>query len=60
MLKTCIEATAVIYAFVAVLVFVFHLMFLRMVTVDLAFFRALVWPVFWATGWPHGTPLLMD
>lgn len=30
------------------------------VTPALAFVRAAVWPVYWATGWPHGTPLGMD
>lgn len=30
------------------------------VTPALAVVRALVWPVFWATGWPHGSPLRMD
>lgn len=28
------------------------------VTPALAFLRALVWPIFWATGWPHGAPTL--
>ena len=36
-----------------------HLMFLPMITPDLAFVRALVWPVYWVTGWPRGTPLPM-
>jgi hypothetical protein len=30
------------------------------VTPALALMRAVVWPVYWATGWPHGTPLRMD
>ena len=30
------------------------------VTLPLALLRAAVWPIFWATGWPHGTPLPMD
>jgi len=29
-------------------------------TFSLCLFRALVWPIFWITGWPHGTPLTMD
>jgi hypothetical protein len=37
-----------------------HLIFLQMVTPQLALLRALVWPIFWATGWPHGTPMTMD
>ena len=41
-------------------VFVGHLMFLQMVTPELALLRAAVWPIFWATGWPAGTPLPMD
>lgn len=30
------------------------------VTPGLALLRAVVWPIFWATGWPHGVPLPMD
>ena len=30
------------------------------VTPALAFVRALVWPVYWTTGWPHGTRARMD
>jgi hypothetical protein len=30
------------------------------VTPGLALFRAAVWPIFWATGWPRGTPMPMD
>ena len=37
-----------------------HLIYLQMVTLGLAMLRAAVWPIFWATGWPHGTPLPMD
>lgn len=29
-------------------------------TATLVLARCLIWPVFWATGWPHGTPLPMD
>jgi hypothetical protein len=43
-----------------VVVFCFHIAFLQMVTPGLALLRAAVWPVFWATGWPHGAPLPMD
>lgn len=49
-----------IYVVGFVVVFVFHLMFLQMVTPSLALLRAAVWPIFWATGWPHGTPISMD
>jgi hypothetical protein len=38
----------------------FHLVFLQMVMPSLALLRAAVWPIFWATGWPNGTPLPMD
>jgi len=41
-------------------VFIFHITFLQMVTPSLALLRSLVWPIFWATGWPHGSPLPMD
>lgn len=30
------------------------------VTFGLAVARCAVWPVYLATGWPHGTPLRMD
>lgn len=30
------------------------------VTPGLALFRAVVWPVYWATGWPHGVHARMD
>lgn len=30
------------------------------VTPALSFVRALVWPVYWATGWPHGVHARMD
>lgn len=30
------------------------------VTPGLALLRALVWPIFWLTGWPHGQHLRMD
>ena len=30
------------------------------VTRGLALLRAAVWPIFWLTGWPHGTQLPMD
>lgn len=30
------------------------------VTPALALVRAAVWPIYWVTGWPHGTPLRMD
>jgi hypothetical protein len=49
-----------IYVAGFVVLFIFHILFLQMVTPGLAFFRAAVWPIFWATGWPHGQPLTMD
>lgn len=49
-----------IYVVGFVVVFGFHLVALQMVTPSLALMRALVWPIFWATGWPHGAPLPMD
>lgn len=44
--------------FVATLIF--HMMFVQMVMFPLAVIRALMWPFFWACGWPHGSPLPMD
>jgi hypothetical protein len=29
-------------------------------TLGLMALRATAWPVYWATGWPHGVPLRMD
>lgn len=29
-------------------------------TLGLVMLRAGVWPIYWATGWPHGVPLTMD
>jgi len=49
-----------IYMIGVVVVFCLHIAFLQMVTPGLALLRAAVWPIFWATGWPHGTPLPMD
>lgn len=40
-------------------VFVFHLSQLQMVTPGLAAYRALVWPVWVATGRPRGSPVPM-
>jgi hypothetical protein len=47
-----------IAGFLAVLIF--HLALLQMVTPGLALLRAIVWPIFLLTGWPHGAPLPMD
>jgi hypothetical protein len=49
-----------VYMIGAVVVFCFHVASLQMVTPGLALLRAAVWPIFWATGWPHGSPLPMD
>ncbi len=43
-----------------ILVLFFHRMFLPMVTLPLALLRAALWPLFVATGIPHGMPLPMD
>lgn len=29
-------------------------------TLGLMTLRASLWPIYWATGWPHGVPLTMD
>jgi hypothetical protein len=60
MFRIMIYGAIGIYATGFVLFFGMHLIFLQMVTPELALLRSLAWPVFWATGWPHGTPLPMD
>ena len=55
-----VKIIGAIYATGFVAFFAFHVVFLQMVTPGLAFARAAMWPIFWATGWPHGTPLPMD
>jgi len=30
------------------------------ITLPLALLRAFLWPIWVATGWPHGTPVTMD
>lgn len=29
-------------------------------TLALIFLRCALWPIYWATGWPHGVPMTMD
>ena len=53
-------AVGSIYVFGFAMVLIFHMALLHMVTFPLALARAAAWPIFWATGWPHGTPLPMD
>lgn len=40
--------------------FLFHVFLLQMVTFELALLRSFVWPIFFLTGWPRGTPMPMD
>lgn len=49
-----------IYVFGVGAVFFAHIACLPMVTPGLAALRAIVWPIFWLTGWPAGRPLPMD
>ena len=49
--------TTAAYALMAFAFFVFHVTYLPMVTPGLAALRSTVWPIFWATGHPRGTPL---
>lgn len=49
-----------IYAIGFALIIVLHLLALPMVTPALGLLRALVWPIWLITGWPHGTSLPMD
>jgi hypothetical protein len=44
----------------ALAVFILQIAALPMVTLGLAFLRAAIWPVWIATGHPHGSPLPMD
>lgn len=37
-----------------------HAIYLQMVTFPLALVRSAVWPIWVATGWPHGVPMPMD
>lgn len=38
----------------------FHAVMAPNVIPSLVFFRAFVWPIYLATGWPHGQLLTMD
>lgn len=49
-----------VYVLGFLVVFVGHIVYLQMVTPGLALLRALVWPIYWLTGWPAGEPLRMD
>ena len=42
------------------LTFYFHVEMAPNATMPLVLIRCVVWPVFWATGWPHGMTLPMD
>lgn len=37
-----------------------HMISFQMITLPLALMRSAVWPIWMATGWPHGVPLRMD
>lgn len=49
-----------VYVVGVVATLLLHMIYLQMVTLGLAMFRAVVWPIFWTIGWPHGAPLPMD
>lgn len=38
----------------------FHFVIAPNATLGLFLLRCFLWPIFWATGWPHGLPLMMD
>lgn len=40
--------------------FAVHRVFLQMVEVELALLRSLLWPIYFATGWPGGERRPMD
>lgn len=50
----------IIWAVGAVTTFTLHRIFLQMVTPGLALERALVWPIYLATGHPRGEPIPFD
>ena len=60
MLTAIFLTFVVIYALGAVGTFAIHVIFLQMVTLELAALRAAFWPICFAIGWPRGTPLPMD
>ena len=49
-----------IYVVGFLLTFYFHIEMSPNATLSLVFVRCAVWPIYWATGWPHGVPLAMD
>lgn len=55
----CATIAAGIYV-LGFLLFFFMELTVGPVTPGLALLRAAVWPIFWATGWPHGSPTIMD
>lgn len=55
-----IVGLVVIYVAVGFVTFYFHMRLNGLISPGLALFRALVWPIFWTTGWPSGQRLPMD
>lgn len=51
---------AAAYLIGAVLTFLFFMRLNGLISPGLALLRAVVWPVFWTTGWPAGARLPMD
>lgn len=59
-MKIALVSLACIYWFGFVTVFVLHAIAVPNITIGLILLRSTVWPIFWATGWPHGEPMPMD
>lgn len=52
-----IWAIIVVYGLGFIFTMYVHMTYLQMVIFPLALLRAVVWPMFWTTGWPRGEPL---
>ena len=48
-------AIAIFYVVGFCLTFYFQMQMAPNATLTLVFVRCLLWPVYWATGWPYGT-----
>lgn len=58
-MKDVLALVAVVYVVGFIAVLWFNLM-IGPLTFGLCLLRALVWPVWVTTGYPHGAPLMMD
>ncbi len=60
MTKALLVIVAMIYVAGFVGTLMFHAVERQMVMPDLALLRSALWPIYWTTGHPHGTPLTID